>query len=103
MTIGVEAPPWLPTSALAESEFCDGGQSTPVGGQLSPPEPDVSPGGAHPEPAPKSPAPEQSTWAEPASTTAIWPIKSDAEHSAAAALLENVLNGLTTRGCPRRR
>jgi hypothetical protein len=67
MTMGVVA---LAVLSPPVSEFCDGGQSTEVGGHASAlPVPDESPGGGHPAPAPKSPAPVQSAFATPLAVT----------------------------------
>jgi hypothetical protein len=108
-TMGVDlppAPPAPPAPLSADSELCDGGQSTLVGGQLSPPPPEPeesSPGGGQPEPAPKSPAPVQSALAGPATSTAVGHSTSTLTPTAAAACLTNVLDRLTARGYPRRR
>jgi hypothetical protein len=88
MTMGAAmlSPPALASPPPeSESELCDGGQSTDVGGQLSPPpDPEVSPGGAQPELAPKSPAPVQSAQAMPVGATMLHPATNQAETTAAA-------------------
>ncbi|MDT5069917.1 MAG: hypothetical protein QOK02_6072, partial [Mycobacterium sp.] len=102
MTIGVALPP-LPLSPESdpEMEFCGGGQSTDVGGQLSAlPDPDESPGGGQPEPAPNSPAPVQSAAATLVGSRLIHPATKRAAKSARRA---DVRDGLTARGCRRRR
>jgi hypothetical protein len=101
MTMGVDAvPPPAPASS-PEMEFCGGGQSTAVGGQLSLlPDPDESPGGGQPAPAPKSPATVQSAAAMPVGSTTMHPATKQA---ATTTLRADVMNGLTATGCPRRR
>jgi hypothetical protein len=106
MTIGVAAAPPLPPSSEPEPEpepeieFCGGGQSTAVGGQLSLlPEPDESPGGGQPAPAPKSPAMVQSAAATPVGSTATHPATSTA---AKTALRADIRDAITARECPRR-
>lgn len=69
MTMGVAA---FASAPPADSELCDGGQSSEVGGHASAlPVPDESPGGGHPAPAPKSPAPVQSAFATPLAPTVV--------------------------------
>jgi hypothetical protein len=100
MTIGVAVAPPLPPSSEPEIEFCGGGQSTAVGGQLSLlPDPDESPGGGQPAPAPKSPAPVQSAAATPVGSTPTHPATNTA---AKTALRADVRDAITARGCPRR-
>lgn len=86
-TMGVGlASPVLPPLSLSESDFCGGGQSTDVGGQLSMllSDPDPDPGGEQPAPAPKSPAVVQSASATGAPHTA-------SESATAATQIRNVL------------
>ena len=101
MTIGVAVAPPLPASSEPEVEFCGGGQSTAVGGQLSLlPDPDESPGGGQPAPAPKSPAPVQSAAATPVGSTAT---HTATNMAAKTALRADVRDAITARECPRRR